>query len=284
MLNERGILIIATGHPYYGRMAYNLCVSIKANEPDIPIALVYNEEAISHLDDYKRWDFDFLIPAQDLHIGTAAKLFAYDYTPFENTLLLDADMIWLPDRKPSQLFDYFKDTEFTCIAEGTSENPSGDYYFWAGMEEIRMVYGIQSMYQFRSEVMFFKKTDRIKKFFDDAKIVYANPRLKTIRQHAGTVPDELALNIAAAQNDIHPHAVGWNPSYWFQLNQMKMPDPTTLAKTYFLASMGGNVAPGPIKKFYNTLMAGYLTRMKRPPRSFFELDQKKDLIRSRQVN
>ncbi len=280
---NRGIIIIATGHSYYGRMAYNLALSIKANEPDAQICLVYNSDAISHLTQSQCDIFDASVHAQEMIIGTGAKLNAFDYSPFDETLLLDADMIWLPDRKPSQLFDYFTDTEFTCIAEGTSEKPSGYYYFWADMDEIRKVYGVQVMYQFRSEVMYFKKTPKIKKLFKDAQKIYAQPKLKTMKQHAGAVPDELALNIAASKNDIHPHAIGWAPSYWFQLNEMKMPDAITLSKSYFLASMGGNVAPNQVKKFYNTLMAGYVTRTG-SLHGFFQLESKRELIKSRQVN
>lgn len=279
---KQGIIIIATGHAYYGRMAYNLALSIKANE-DIPICIVYNSEAISHLSPAQLDLFDHAVAAPEMVIGTAAKLNAYDYSPFAATLLLDADMIWLPDRKPSQIFDYFSDTDFTCIAEGTSEKPSGYYYFWADMDEIRKIHGVKEMYQFRSEVMYFKKSARIKKLFSDARKIYAQPKLKTIRQHAGTVPDELALNIAASKNDIHPHAIGWAPSYWFQLHEMKMPDPITLSKSYFLASMGGNVAPNQVKKFYNTLMAGYITRLN-SRNGFFQLESKRELIKSRQVN
>ncbi len=276
-------MIVATGHPHYGRMAYNLTVSIKANEPDIEVALLCNEEAVSHLFANQKSVFDYVIDMEQEVIGTAAKLSAYDYSPFEKTLLLDADMIWLPGRTPHQIFDYFADIDFTCIAEGTSEKPSGYYYFWAQMDEIRQVHDVKEMYQFRSEVMYFKKCERIAKLFEDARAIYWNPRLKTIRQHAGTIPDELALNIAAAKNDVHPHELGWSPSYWFQLNKMQMPDANALAQTYFLASMGGNVAPNQVKKFYNTLMAGYITVTGRTT-GFFQLDSKRDIIKARSVN
>lgn len=279
---EKGILIVATGHSHYGRMAYNLAVSIKANE-ETAIALVYNSDAISHLDKWQMEVFDYAIEAHGMPIGTAAKLDAYNYTPFEKTLLLDADMIWLPNRLPSQIFDYFDSIDFTCIAEGTSDKPSGHYYFWADMDEIKKVYGIEMMYQFRSEVMYFRKCKEVKKFFDDAKKIYANPRLTTIRQHAGTVPDELAMNISAAKNDIHPHQLGWSPSYWFQLNGMLMPDAITLSRTYFLASMGGHMAPNVVKKFYNTLMLGYLTKSGRNT-GYFQLESKRDLIKARKQN
>lgn len=58
---KQGIILIATGHPYYGRMAYNLALTIKACE-EFPVALVHNDSAIKHLNDSQRGIFDMLIP------------------------------------------------------------------------------------------------------------------------------------------------------------------------------------------------------------------------------
>lgn len=40
-----GVLLVATGHPYYGEMAYNLLKSIRYNS-DIDIAIVATKEAL----------------------------------------------------------------------------------------------------------------------------------------------------------------------------------------------------------------------------------------------
>lgn len=279
---KNGIVIVATGHSYYGRMAYNLALSVKANDPGIEIAIIYNTDGISHLSDEQLNLFDYVIHGPEIAIGTSAKLSVYENSPFEKTLLLDADMIWLPERKPSEIFNALDGYDFTCICEGTADKPNTKYYFWAEWPEISKAYKLENMYQFRSEVLYFRKSPKIKKLFSDALKIYNKPGLKTIRQHAGTVPDELALNIAAAKNDIHPHMIGWQPSYWFQMNQMQMPNPNQLNKIFFLASMGGNVAPNNVKKFYNTLMQGYRTQLGYGYP--FQIESKRDLMKSRQVN
>ena len=50
--NKRGILLLALGHPQYGRMAANLASAIFHNDRDMPIHLVYSGNALSHLTPY----------------------------------------------------------------------------------------------------------------------------------------------------------------------------------------------------------------------------------------
>ena len=45
----KGIIMIATGHWLYGRSAYNLAMSIKAKDKNMPIALIANKETLAHL-------------------------------------------------------------------------------------------------------------------------------------------------------------------------------------------------------------------------------------------
>lgn len=171
MLNKTGILIFACGHPFYGRMAYNLAVTIKAVEPDIPIAVVKTETSLCHLGPSQKNVFDFLIDCPpEVPVGCGCKLWAYDLSPFEETLLLDADMLWLPKRSPYTLIGQLpEDVEFTGITEGYhdyTENQSHDvnknYFFWADCNEIKTKYKIKAekIYQWRSEVLFFRKTKK----------------------------------------------------------------------------------------------------------------------------
>src|SRR5688572_16263193 len=164
---EKGILIFALGHPYYGRYAYNLSVTIKAVE-NIPVAVVHDSTSLSHLDDYQKRVFDKLVIC-NLKPGCGAKLHAYELSPFENTLLLDADMLWLPVHTPSELLESLSGIEFTGITEGSTDNPSSHYFFWAKIEEIREKYQITgTVHQWRTEVVYFEKSDKVKEMFSDA--------------------------------------------------------------------------------------------------------------------
>ena len=124
---DKGIILIATGHAGYGRMAYNMAVTIKAVE-EIPIAVVCDDTALSHLTDDQKKIFDFLIPLPITYrTGFGAKLHLDELTPFEKTMYVDVDMLWL-GRKPSELFTDLNGISFTAITEGNSDNINNKYY------------------------------------------------------------------------------------------------------------------------------------------------------------
>lgn len=247
----KGITIFALGHPYYGRYAYNLAVTIKAVE-NFPIALIHDYTGISHLDESQRQIFDHLIPT-DLKPGCGAKLHVYDLSPFEKTLLLDADMLWLPKKKPTELFDSLDGVEFTAISEGSTNNPSAHYFFWASIEEIREKYNIKGVvHQLRTEVMYFERTERIERMFGKAIEIYSDHGLKSVKQFAEGVPDELAINIAAGIEGVEP--TDFKPSYWAQLNKNQIPQADSLYSNYYLLSAGGNMSTQNVKNLYNNLV------------------------------
>lgn len=249
----KGITIFSLGHPYFGRYAYNLALTIKAVQ-NIPIALVFDYSAVSHLTEEQLEIFDIRIPS-NLKPGCGAKLHVYDLSPFDKTLLLDADMLWLPRRTPSELFDSLDGVEFTAISEGSTDNPSAHYFFWASIEEIKEKYNITGViHQLRTEVMYFERTERVESMFAKAKEIYSDHGLTSVKAFADGIPDELAMNIAAGIEGIEPHSTEWKPSYWAQLFQNQIPQPDTLYREYYLLSVGGNMNTQNVKNLYNTLV------------------------------
>src|SRR5688572_20063663 len=120
-----GILIIATKHPMYGRMAYNLAATIKAGNKECPVAVLHSGRGLQHLSEFNKEIFDYLIemPEHDYRVGT--KLFAIDYTPFENTLVIDADNLWFQKRNPVDLFKELENFDFSAISEGMIDFSTG---------------------------------------------------------------------------------------------------------------------------------------------------------------
>lgn len=275
----RGIMIFACGHSCYGRWAYNLCLSIKAVEPDFPVCIVHSENSLSHLIEDRRKVFDHMILLPG-GTGFGVKLEIDHLSPFEETLYLDADMAWMPKRKPSELFNELKDVEFTSITEGHTEDKSQKYYFWADPDEIREVYGIEGrIYQWRCEVMYFKKTERVNKMFTLARKIHADPGLKTIMKFGNQVPDELSLNIATAVYDIHPHEYKWCPALWPRLHKVHVTNPAEVYNHYYLLSAGGNYATGDVKRLYNNIMKIACAKFK--TQHIFPLIDKKSIIADR---
>lgn len=245
-----GICIIATGSAFYGRCAYNLAVSIKAVE-NFPVALLWSGNSISHLNEQQRSIFDHVIKIES-EANCGAKLDVYESSPFSRTLYLDADMLWLPVKKPSELFAELEDVSFTAITEGDTDTPAGHYFFWANVDEIREKYKVDKIYQWRTEVMYFKKCKEVAKMFRDAKKIFRNHGLKSIKSFAGGVADEMAINISAAISGIDPHKPYWKPSYWPKLHRDELP--TSVPQEYYLLSLGGNAVAKTTEAYYNRIM------------------------------
>lgn len=247
----RGITLITTGHPFYGRMAYNLAVTIKAVE-DIPICVLWNGAALNHLSAKQLSIFDKLIEIKEQSFS--AKLCLYDYSPYDETLYFDADTVWLPKKKPSELFDELKGVTFTSITEGYYDFESGEdksnlmYHFWAEPMEAKEAYSLcGKFYQWRSEVIYFNR--EAKELFDMTKEIYASPKV-VFKQFAHHMPDELAINIAACKLGIEPHQFKWKPAYWHRLHG-EGKGLHEIAYDYYLLSAGGNYASGTMKNCYN---------------------------------
>lgn len=249
----KGIVIVAIGHPEYGRNAFNLAVTIKAVEL-FPVALIYDDTAISHLDSQQISLFDHLIHAPHLKPNCSAKLSTYDLSPFDATLVLDADMLWLPRRKPSELFAELEGATFTAISEGDTDNPSAEYFFWAHVDEIREKYNVTKIHQWRTEVMYFEKGEKAAALFNHALAINKDHGLSYVKDFAGGLPDELSINIAAAIMGIEPHIANWQPSYWPHMNGHKVPEFDFLYRNYYVFSVGGNHQTENIKVFYNRIM------------------------------
>lgn len=277
-VNKRGILLVAIGHPIYGRYAYNLALTIKAVEPDMQICVVHNNKSMTHLSEQQRSIFDFE-RVDFTGGGFACKTDLAFLSPFEETLFFDADMAWLPRKKPSDLFEELKDIEYTSITEGSTDDPNGRYYFWADIQEIRDKYKIEGIiYQWRSEVIYFKKTDKVIRLFDKAKEIYHNHGLSTAKKFGETVPDELAFNIACALQGVEPHVYKWCPSYWPRYHGNNLSLESIYSKHYLL-SCGSNYSTNDIKRVYDRVMRYAAQTMK--TQYVFQLLNKKDLIPER---
>jgi hypothetical protein len=278
MLN--GIVIVATGHPYYGRFAWNLGVSIKAVEK-VPVAILYNGNALNHLSDDQLDIFDDILELDDnIPANTSSKLYAGQFSPFDKTLLLDADTLWLPERKPSELFEELKEVEFTAITEGNERDPAKNYFFWADVEEIKSIYKLkEDIYQWRTEVMYFSQEGR--KVVNRALEICQNPQLTTIKQFGEAVPDELGINIAAAEVGIKPHAYKWQPSYWHLMHNNYIPPPSELYSKYYVMSFGSNAVSNTIKSYYGKLMQGYCYKLQR--QNVFPMESKRLFLKERKI-
>jgi len=235
----------------------------------MPVAVVYEGDALNHLNFEQRKVFAKTIPLPAAYAtGFGTKLHLDQLTPFDQTLYCDADMLWL-GRKPSLLFEQLAGTDFTCITEGDSVKPNPKYYFWAEPAEIKEAYKVEWVPQTRSEVIYFEKGTKV---FKKARELNPEKKLNTIRKFGEWIPDELYFNIALAVLD--KRLLTFNPAYWARLHNEVMPNLSVLYKDYFLLSFGSNAASPTMKRAYDNVMAVVCSKLRMP--YMFKLKSKKE--------
>ncbi len=237
--------MIALGHENYIKMAVNLAASIRASDAQVSICLVHDGK-YSALEPAARQLFDKQVKCPDQHCTTngiqdfiKAKTRLYDLSPYQQTLFLDVDMVWLMDRPVSALLDELNEVDFTIMNIGPSEK-----CYWAEPDDLRHALGPDNpMYVFYSELVYFEKSDRSKRFFKKVKQAFDKPIVSSRTFGSSAMPDELAFIIASLQTGVLPHKDNWLPIYWhFRDKGKRHLQPYQLAKEYYGYSIGGNVA------------------------------------------
>ena len=96
MQDNTGILLVCAGHVYYARLAYNLLVSLRHHDKDIPVSILVSGDGFGYLDPEQQKQFTNVIPIPMGDDPYKVKLHLDEYTPYDNTLFLDVDMVWCP--------------------------------------------------------------------------------------------------------------------------------------------------------------------------------------------
>ena len=239
-----GITLIAIGSHVYGGAAYNLTLSCKKYCPDIPIQLIYEKSAVSHLSKDMLCRFDYLTEIKHEHayegsvlMPCKAKIYINEYLIFDKTLFLDADSICLKDFK-----DLFNDEfEFKAKINSTQSvyiDKHKDFH-WMHPKDLREHYHLKEepLYGISTAFMLIKKG--VKGLFEAAQDAYLNrPRITKLREQWGrSFPDELFFAVALAKSEINPQTkpvVYTLPTY----------EPIIFDNFYFLSLLGTNIRRG----------------------------------------
>lgn len=273
----KGILLIAIGHIDYLRMAENLAISLKHIESGIQICLAHNysEEINKNL-----FDKEVIVPKESYNTNGKVefikiKTWMYDLSPFEKTIFLDVDMVWLFNRKPSELFDECKELNWTMSNTGIAESS-----VWCDIKELNKLYPNKKMWNYHSECVYFEKSKETKKYFDRVKFVYENPPLNGTNFGGARIADELAFQIASMELNEYPHKQNWTPIFWYARDkQTAHLQPYKLSQEYFAYSVGGNKLPITIKSNYS-LISNYhcqKTKLGKP----YKIKDKRSIIPER---
>ena len=271
----RGIVFIALGSPQYGRMAANAAASIRFSDKEIKIHLVYTPGAITHLSEQHKALFSSMEECPQKYITKKgkqeyikAKTCIYDLSPFDETIMLDVDLVIFGGRSMSKLFDELSaQCDFTMqnrgFADLSKEQLDESYCMWCNIKEVKEAYELTDsrFYMLASEFVYFKRTDENKKFFNLVRQIYDKPKVNGLKFDSG-LPDELAFDIAAAVLKKYPHMDGKVWIHWFAM-EGKMVWKEVL-NNYYGYSVGGNQTPNDVKLRYEQLTKAHAIALRLP--------------------
>jgi hypothetical protein len=268
---SKGVLILAMGHPYYGEMAANLAMSLKFADKETKICLAWEGDAKNHLTPAKLNLFDVIkeVPQEYILKGGKkayfkAKTYINKLTPFDETIFLDADMIWFGKKPISQLFEELKDLDFTIqnrdFIDFAVPIVNENYSIWANVQEIKDTYKFNKgrYYSLHSEFIYFKKTKAVEAYFKDVQKIYENPKVKAT-VFAGDIADELAFTIAMCKHELYPHKTPFLPIYWAKA-ETSISINKAIEK-YYAYSMGGNTVNSTMTQKYDAMAKAYAYHM-----------------------
>lgn len=284
-MNRFGIVIIALGYDLYGTCAYNLALSLKAYDSSIRVCLLYEPNAIKKLTQPELDYFDSMIQvdAADYKGGyQRTKLCVYKYSPFDFTVYLDADTIWLPAKTPSHFIGECVHSQFKIGMYGgyevrnNRETHSG-YTFWGEPYSIVKHFGIKDyMPQTISGYFSFWKSEENAKLFEIALQVY-DDETAPCKKWAGGKADEYCFNVAMGLLGMKQDK--YNAIYFDKVDGKLPPD--EIYKNFWGIAMGTHKVTDNLVVLYNQLVNKY-SQIKGMDSRHYHID-KRDVIPERNI-
>ena len=266
---SRGVVLLALNHKYYGNYCAQLAASIKFMDKDMSITLLHDVKGIAHLNEQRLRLFDNLIEVPEhcyMNKGRKdylkVKTHVYALSPYDETIFIDADVLWLPRKSVTELFDSLSEVDFTMSNRGhvALDKAKNGFITWCNPEEIKANYDIDGdLYNLSSEFMYFKKKKEVGKLFKQAQKNY-----ETLKVHyvlfGNDIPDELPFSIAMIQTGVYPHKTPFLPFYWEAFHKQNL-KPADMYSSFYACSFGGCISTTNVKRFYDNLAQFYCTKL-----------------------
>jgi len=270
---DKGVVLIAVGI-HYVNWAIQLAASIKVNDSSHLISIAVDPDSKFKADKYFYLFHKIIVlkPEQysdnGIVTGTKMKLYLYDITPYDETLFIDSDNLFLPRKNINDLYSDFNIQNRGSInVKEAGKNPH--FLHWDKVEDICKEFDLKSgkMFNLFSEVITFKKSAKVEKLFKEAKEVYKKMRKRGMARFNGGVPDELCFSVACNKVKLYPK-VNWLPTYWEHHDKLHLKMGAILYDGYYIYSGGGNILTPEQKEIFNGkngLVAYYNRHFTIPP-------------------
>lgn len=171
-----GILTMAFGPRRYMRMAKGMVRSLRLHRPDMPVAIVTDQDPGS----LSRW-FDPVIPMKpEFGPGLAQKLHLDHYTPYDETLFVDSDFLFFRD--PQLVWDHFKQKPgFALVAYPMA--PGDAHYAVEDLPSYMAKLGLARMLMTNTGVLYFDRSQTAQRVFATAREIAGRAEELGLKKH-----------------------------------------------------------------------------------------------------
>jgi len=256
----KGVVILALKRSNYYQAAANLAASIKFYSPNIPITLI--SDGITNFLRKEHFEFFTNVVVMDEADYTdkhgfspaLAKISVHKYTPYDETLYIDADSIVLQPLEP--LFELCTGDFHSEVQGSGTKSDKINYQFWTTDEKLWEFFNLKEdsvVYTLNSTWFYFNKKskkifNKILKFYDKG---FDLSDLKN--KWGGTLPDELFFYGTLANLKVNPSLS--KPVCFFG-HEVVQKTLTQIQEDYFILTLyGGRTLVRLIyKEFYDRLI------------------------------
>lgn len=209
----RGFVTIATGNEKYYKMAANLLRSYrKWVSDDTPFAIICDRQSSD------TQEFDEVVLMEQASCSYMDKLLLYRYTPYDETIFIDADSLILSD--PSGIWEDFSDADaVSCYGCRHPLDSDRAWFTYDGCGEYKEA--VKYLVDLHGGVYYLRKGDRCRTIFEKA-IELAEHYEEYSFNNFNQPADEPVLALALAIHQSVPcekaARVLFVPSYWGQLS------------------------------------------------------------------
>lgn len=254
----KGFIIYALGHSNYYHMAETLAASLHFNSQPACVALICDDK--DKVQEPGLFDKIIQIVTSDPLVFNDFTIQMYDHSPYDQTIKLDADMIWLNGRDPMDLFHDLERHDIMHMNRGHGWEKGNSV--WCEEEALRDAYGLtddHKLYKIYGEFVYFRKCPLARKYFNQVRKVYSRPKVRMIDGFSnGTFTDELAYQIASMQVSLE-YIDNFTPilNKYLGYAHLEHTFAYQLPKNFYAYSIGGNQTPRFMKEQYNLLARHY---------------------------
>ena len=199
---SQGYVTMAYGPRRFFEMAVNLALSVKLNDPDRPIALLYKDEA--ELPDGAAQHFDQCVKFEhaERFPGVTIKLGIYEPAPYAETMYVDADCL-IMKRDMNRHWQKLGAQEFTIPGAVVTAGKA----YGCDVKKMMQAAGVDYFCDMNCGVVYFRKSDAAEAVFRDARALLAegHPDLIELRPRRGDgLSDQPYFAAAMARNNLRP--------------------------------------------------------------------------------